>query len=797
MQFNENWLREWVNPRIDSAGLAETLTLAGLEVESLDPATTLDIASANRKKIIVGRISEISPHPDADRLRICAVDIGSKKPLSIVCGAANAAVGLVAPVARIGAVLPGGAIGKSAIRGVNSQGMLCSAAELGLADQSTGLMELDPDAGVGTTLADHLGLDDHVFELGLTPNRGDCLSIRGIAREVAVLTGATLREAPMARVRGKLDESLDVSLDAPEHCPGFAGRIIRDIDMQARTPDWMREKLRRAGLRPINAVVDITNYVMLETGQPMHAYDLDRLSGGIVVRLARKGEQMKLLDGSTVRLKPDNLVIADQRRAVGLAGIMGGDATAISDGTRNIFFEAAFFAPQHIIGKARRLGMHTDASHRFERGVDPSGQVAAVELATRLLLDISGGSAAKTGYAVVRKHLPRQSAILLERSELPRILGIRIGSTAVKRILTSLGMKVTETGSGWKVVPPAWRFDIDGQHDLVEEVGRCHGFDRVAPRMPESRARSAANPEARIPLSRVRQVMTARGYHEAINYSFVDPALQQSLLESGPGIRLTNPLAENLSEMRQSLLPGLLVNLQRNINRQESRVRLFETGNVFLGKVRKRTERFRIAAVACGNAMPRHWSGSSAAVDFFDVKGDLMALLSLARNDGGIAFEAAEHPLYHPGRSARIVVDGRDVGQIGQLHPLKQKLLDLDSPAYMLEMDLSTLERATLPRFVALSRFPSVERDLSLVVDRGVPVEKLFSLIREAAGEYLKSLELFDIYTGDRMEIDKKSVAFSLTFQAESSNLTAGEIDAVTAEIIKVLRQGVGAELRS
>ena len=395
MLFNEHWLREWVNPRLDSAALAEVLTLAGLEVKSLEPATSLDLSAGNRKRLLVGRIEAVSPHSEEDRLRVCRVRVGGRRPINVVCGAPNAAVGLVIPVARIGARLPGGVIRKMEIRGVVSEGMLCSAAELGLAEQSTGLMELDPGTLPGTPLADHLELDDRVFELGLTPNRGDCLSIRGIAREVAVLTGARLRITDPVPVRAGNPEVLDIDLKAPAHCARFAGRIVRRIDMHARTPDWMREKLRRAGLRPINPVVDITNLVMLETGQPMHAYDLDKLSGGIVVRLARNGERLKLLDGATVRLKPDNLVIADHRRAVGLAGIMGGEGTAISDMTTDIFFEAAFFSPQHMLGKARRLGMHTDASHRFERGVDPAGQVAAVELATRLLLDVAGGSPGK------------------------------------------------------------------------------------------------------------------------------------------------------------------------------------------------------------------------------------------------------------------------------------------------------------------------------------------------------------------------------------------------------------------
>ena len=797
MLFNEHWLREWVNPRLDSAALAEVLTLAGLEVESLEPATPLDLSAGNRKRLLVGRIDAVSPHPGEDRLRVCRVLAGGRRPITVVCGAPNAAVGLVIPVARIGARLPGGVIRKMEIRGVVSEGMLCSAAELGLAEQSTGLMELDPGTLPGTPLADHLELDDRVFELGLTPNRGDCLSIRGIAREVAVLTGARLRISDPVPVRAGNPEVLDIDLKAPAHCARFAGRIVRRIDMHARTPDWMREKLRRAGLRPINPVVDITNLVMLETGQPMHAYDLDKLSGGIVVRLARNGERLKLLDGATVRLKPDNMVIADHRRAVGLAGIMGGEGTAISEMTTDIFFEAAFFSPQHMLGKARRLGMHTDASHRFERGVDPAGQVAAVELATRLLLDVAGGSPGKTCHAVAARALPKRHAILLERGEIPRILGARVPSAAVQRILKRLGMKVSPANGGWKVTPPAWRFDITGQHDLVEEVGRCNGFERILPRFPVSAARHGANPEAAVSMPRIRRALAARGYHEAINYSFVDPVLQQRLLESGPGVRLSNPLAENMSEMRQSLIPGLLGNLQRNLNRQEVRVRLFETGNVFERNGRKRREHPRIAALATGMAMPRHWGEPARQVDFFDLKGDLAALLELTGDAERFAFEASEHPVFHPGQSARILLGKREVGRLGRLHPLKQKLLDLDVPAFLFELDLSILEESVLPKFRPLSRFPAVQRDLSVIVDQGVVAADMLSLVRKTAGKDLKLLELFDIYTGERIEYNKKSFTFNLVFQSDSRSLTSAEIDTVTAEIVKALEAGVGARLRS
>ncbi len=798
MQFNENWLREWVDPGLNSVDLAEQLTLAGLEVETLEPVTPLDLSQSNRRRLLVGCIQTVAPHPDADRLKLCQLQIGGKRLLNVVCGAANTSVGLVVPVARAGAYLPdGNKVEKTVIRGVESEGMLCSAMELGMADQSTGLMELDRDACPGMLLSDHLALDDHVLKLGLTPNRGDCLSIRGIAREVAVMPGSRRLDRVYTPPRTRLSEGLAIHLNAPAHCARFAGRIVRDINMYARTPDWMREKLRRAGLRSLNPIVDITNLVMLETGQPMHAYDLDKLSGGIVVRLARKGESLTLLDGTMIRLQADDLVIADYERVVGLAGIMGGDSTAISDTTSNIFLEAAFFSPQYLLGKARRLGMNTDASHRFERGVDPMGQREALAMATRLVLEISEGKIGKPCHAVSPKHLPRRTSIRLDQEAVSRTLGTSVPASRIQRILKRLGMRVSPVQTGWKVTPPSWRFDITGQHDLVEEVGRCHGLEQIPPRMPLSMASQGVSQETTVSLSRIRKVLMARGFHEAINYSFVDPKVQHDLLESDRGIRLSNPLTETMSEMRISLLPGLLANLHRVLNRQESRVRLFETGNVFERQDHKRRECLKIAALATGTAMPRHWDEYPRVVDFFDLKGDLLALLELTGNVQQFVFDVADHPLLHPGQSARVSLGDHPVGYIGKLNPLKQKILNIEQSTVVFELDLLVLAATRVPKFRPLSRFPAVQRDLAVVVDRGVVLAEMLPLIRKVAGHNLKSLELFDHYIGERVEKNKKNLAFSLVFQSESRNLTSCEIDTIILEIVKVLKQGVSAELRT
>lgn len=806
------WLREWVATKTGIHALAERLTLGGLEVESVAPAGP----SLHKKRVVIGRIVRSDPHPGADRLRVCEVDVGRRVRLKIVCGAANALAGGKVAVATAGAKLPGLEVQTRSIAGVESAGMICSAAELGLEENSDGAMVLDEDAPVGASVSEYLDLSDPVMAIELTPNRGDCLGMLGVAREVCALTGAKMRTpvndlravaksadkaaAKMEKVRALSKACLPVELRAPGGCPRYVGRAVRNIDMTARTPDWMTERLRRGGVRSLNVVVDVTNYVMLELGQPMHAFDMDKLAGGIVVRVAAEGEKLKLLDGRTVKLHGDNLVIADHKKAVALAGVMGGQNSAISGATRHIYFEAAFFPAPTIIGKARKFGMHTDASHRFERGVDPAMQARAMERATRLLVSLAGGEPGPVSDARARKFIPRPVNIRFNRSEIGRLLGTSVPANTVSALLKRLGMRVAPNKVGWKVTVPGWRADITGPHDLVEEIGRVHGFERIAPRPPAATATVGGHPESRGETARIKQKLVERGYFEAITYSFVDPAIQRALTGES-GIPLSNPIADNLAVMRRSLWPGLLEAVRINLNRRHDRVRLFETGHVFLkgraGSARARKEIHRLAAAATGSVLPKQWGDPSRVVDFFDLKGDLAALLALSAHRRDIQFHPAEHPALHPGRSARIKLGGDGVGYLGQLHPGHQKLIDIDQPVCLFELDLSLLAKAPLPSFSAVSRYPAVRRDLAVVVESGVKAQDVLDAVRAAAGDLLVELELFDIYEGEGIEKNHKSFAFSLTFQSESSNLTAGEADTKTAKIIKVLQRQLGARLRT
>ena len=817
------WLREWVATKTGVHELAERLTLGGLEVESVASAGP----SLHKKRVIIGRITRSDPHPGAARLRVCEVDIGKRARLTIVCGAANALAGGTVPVATAGAKLPGLEVQTRTIAGVESAGMICSAAELGLEENSAGVMLLDEDAPIGASVGEYLDLSDSVMEIELTPNRGDCLGILGIAREVCALTGAKMR-APVSPVSGKravdtIDKAvakmekvrnlskarLPVKLRAPRGCPRYVGRAVRNINMEARTPDWMSERLRRGGVRSLNVVVDVTNYVMLELGQPMHAFDMDKLAGGIVVRMANPGEKLKLLDGRTVKLRGDNLIIADHKKAVALAGIMGGQNSAISAATRHIYFEAAFFPAPTIIGKARKLGMHTDASHRFERGVDPTIQAHAIERATRLLVTLAGGEPGPVSDARARNFIPRPVNIRFNRAEIGRILGASVPANTVRALLQSLGMRVVPNKAGWKVTVPGWRTDITGPHDLVEEVGRVRGFDHIAAHPPTATATVGAHPESRIETARIKQKLVERGYFEAITYSFVDPQIQRALTGES-GIPLRNPIADNMAAMRRSLWPGLLEAVRLNLNRQHARVRLFETGHVFLkgradgGKGRARKEIHRLAAVATGSVLPKQWGAPSRAIDFFDLKGDLAALLALSAHCGEVEFAPAVHSALHPGRSAQIKLrttggdrDGVVVGYLGQLHPGHQKLLDIEQPVCLFELDLSLLAEAPLPRVTKVSRYPAVRRDLAVVVESGVEAQDVLDTACAAAGDLLVDLELFDIYEGEGIEKNHKSFAFRLTFQSESSNLTAGEADTKTAQIINALQRQLGARLRT
>lgn len=795
MQISESWLREWASPRINSQRLAEQLTLAGLEVESIDPAGP----ELDADKIVIGEILDIKVHPDSRKLKICKVDIGKKKASSIVCGAPNASIGLKTAVALSGAKLPSMMVSRREIRGVRSAGMLCSAADLGLEDSSEGIIEFDGNAKIGRGVSDYLSFSDKIFGFELTPNRGDCLGVVGVAREVATLTGVKLKQPKIAAVVSEVDTALEISLKAPHGCPRYVGRAITNIDMSARSPDWMVERLRRSGLRSINAIVDITNYVMMELGQPMHAFDLKKISGGITVRMAKNGERLKLLDGSSVKLNKENLLIADHKKGIALAGIMGGANSAISSKTKSIYLEAAYFSALGILGKARKFGMHTDASHRFERGVDSELQIKAMERATKLVLEIAGGNAGPTTHAAQKSALPKSKNIKFERSEISRILGIEIPTAKATRIMKDLGMTVKNAKGGWQVKAPSWRFDIREQHDLVEEIGRCFGFDKVKPRMPNSESKTGQHLENKISVYDIKQILVQRGYYEAITYSFVDIKNQKRLLGKGNAILLSNPIADNMAVMRQSLWPGLLEALQNNLNRQESRVRLFETGKVFskANNPLKATENQRLAGLISGDTAPRQWGSESVPSDFYDIKGDLESVLNLTGSLTKFRFESSPHPTLHPGQSAKINFGKKQVGYIGKLNPEHQNIFDIDQSVYVFEIDLDVLNETLLPNFTEISKFPSIQRDIAVLVNDDVEARKILNLVQATAGNLLKKLELFDIYEGKNINNNKKSFAFALTFQSKSSNLTSLEVDAVIEKVVGVLEDKLGAQLRT
>ena len=789
MKFSEHWLRQHVSIDADSAALERKLTMIGLEVEGTERiGEALD-------GVVVARILECARHPDAERLQVCKVDAGRGGPLQIVCGAPNARPGLVAPLATVGACVAGIAIKAAKLRGVESNGMLCSAKELGLDADASGLLELPDDAPVGAPLAGYLGLPDASIEIKLTPNRADCFSVRGIAWDVAAATGSEVVAFDATPVPAAGDASLGIELDAGADAPRFVGRVIGGVDAGAATPAWMAERLRRSGVRPVGLLVDVTQYVMLELGQPMHAYDRDLLKGPVSVRAARAGEALKLLNGDNAELDPRFLVIADAGRAVGLAGIMGGEDTKVSNATRNVFLEAAHFAPSAIIGRGRALGLHTDASHRFERGVDPDLPRTAIEYATRLVVEIAGGTPGPVVEVVLPEHLPAPRPIRLRRARLARLLGVHVPDAEVARILSALGLAVATTDDGWSVTPPARRFDLAIEEDLVEEVARIHGYDAIPATLPGSGARLQVPTEERVGEGDARRQLAARDYLEAVNFAFVDADVLAQW-RAGAGVPLANPLSADLGTMRPSLLPGLVAALARNAARQQPRVRLFELGKVFEGGQSGTAPRetLRIAAVACGSARAEQWDERPRGVDFHDLRGDLDSLAALS--NATLAYRAAAPDWGHPGRSAQVLREDRPLGWIGQLHPRLQRALGLDMDVVAFELDLDPLLARAIPAAAVLSRFPSVRRDLAFVVAESVPWAAVADTVRRAAGPVLKHLGLFDRYQGKGVEPGFKSLAMGLILQEDSRTLTDREVETLVADVVAALRGEHGAEIR-
>ena len=791
MKISEQWLREWVDPDITSDELVAQLTNAGLEVDSVEP-----VAPAFNG-VVVGRVLEVMQHPNADRLKIAKVNIGQETTLEIVCGAPNIRSGMCAPTAVIGAVLPGiGKIEASELRGIVSQGMLCSARELGLGDDADGLLVL-PDASTpGSDFRSFLGLDDKVIDVDLTPNRGDCLGIAGIAREVGVLNRCPVTTVAIEPVAPESGDTFAVTLSAPADCPRYVGRVIRGVDARASTPLWMREKLRRAGLRSLGPLVDITNYVMLELGQPMHAFDLGKLSGGIDVRRARAGENLELLNGQQVKLEPDVLLITDATGPVALAGIMGGESSAVDDNTRDVFLESAFFSPLAISGRARRYGLHTDASHRFERGVDPDLQARAVERYTRLLLDIAGGQPGPIIDTAIHQYIPIPSSIVLRPSRIKLLLGMGIAANDVVDILTRLGMDVFEEDDHWRVTPPGFRFDITMEADLIEELGRIYGYDRLPTSRPHSPLAITPQPESRVSIARMRETLVQRGFQEVITYSFVDPGVQRLFDPERPAVPLTNPISADLAVMRTSLWPGLVKALQYNQKRQQARVRLFECGLNFIGTLDDLDQEGSLGGIVCGSALPEQWSVAQRNVDFFDLKGDVEALLDLTGQAEAFNFISAKHPALHPGQTARIERDGERIGWIGALHPAMQRALDLEQSAFVFELRIGSIRLARQPLFTDLSKFPISRRDLAIIVAEDISAQAVQDCIRAQASECLREIRLFDVYRGESVGQNQKSLAFGLILQDFSRNLRDQEVDNIISEIVSGLNQQFGARLR-
>ncbi len=791
MKVSEQWLREWVSPKLDTAALAERLTLGGLEVAGLEPAARA------LEGVVVGKILEVRPHPNAERLRLCSVDVGQEQPLEIVCGAENAAPGVKAPVALVGSRLPNGSrIERSEIRGVESQGMLCSAVELGLAESASGLLLLEDKAAVGSKLARHLKLDDTIFDIELTPNRGDCLSVAGIAREVGVLTGARLKELAIRRVRAKTRRSFKVRLKAGQDCPRYVGRVIENISPAARTPDWMIERLRRGGVRSISPVVDVTNYVMLELGQPMHAFDLDLLAGHIEVRHAREKERLKLLDGTDAILEAGTLVIADKERAVALAGIMGGLESAVSDHTGNIFLESAYFKPETIARRARSLGLQTESSYRFERGVDPQLQDRAIQRATALLQKIVGGRPGPAVEARLERHLPRRARVTLRRQRIAQVLDVELSGTQVQRILSRLGMQVSRTANGWRVAPPSWRFDIEREVDLIEELARVHGYERLPTRIPRMAADTGFSSERLVPLERFKAVLVDRDYQEVITYSFVDPELQALIAPDETGLGLLNPISSDMSVMRVSLWPGLLQTVRYNRNRQQQRLRFFEVGRHFVRRREGLRQDVLLAGAVTGSALPEQWGSPDREADFFDAKGDVEALLRATGCAGVFSFVPSGYPALHPGQQARILREGIEIGRLGALHPELIARLDLEMPVFLFELAISALQQGRIPGFAEVSRFPAIRRDLAVVVDAATPAQAVLDCIAKSAGELLVDLQLFDEYRGEGIDSGRKSLALGLTLQDSSRTLKEEVVESVVGRVIRSLESGLGAKLR-
>jgi phenylalanyl-tRNA synthetase beta chain len=794
MKFSEAWLREWVNPAIDTDTLSEQLSMAGLEVDGIEPV------AGDFSGVVVGEVVACGPHPDADKLQVTKVNIGSDELLDIVCGAKNCRLGLKVAVATVGAVLPGDfVIKKAKLRGQPSHGMLCSFSELGINDDFDGILELPHDAVLGQDIRDYLQLNDKTIEVDLTPNRADCLGIRGLAREVSVLNKIAVTEPTWTTVAATIEDTKAIQLTAAEACPRYLGRVVRNVDVNVASPLWLVEKLRRCGIRSIDAVVDITNYVLLELGQPMHAFDFDNIAGDINVRMASEKEKLVLLDESEIELQSNTLVIADNEKALAMAGIFGGLHSGVTEKTQHIFLESAFFAPLAIAGKARQYGLHTDASHRYERGVDPELQHIAIERATELLLQICGGEAGPVIETVAESQLPKRQPIALSENKLKRILGISLDKTDVTAIFTRLGLNVSVTEQGWLVKVPGYRFDLKIAEDLIEEVARVYGYNNIPNVAPQAALKMRRFNEAELSISRLRSLLVDRGYQEAITYSFVDPKVQQRLFPQQAALVLPNPISADMSAMRLNLWPGLLQTVLYNQNRQQSRIRLFEYGLKFVpdaaaeGGVRQ-TE--VLGGVIVGALNDEHWNIEQRAADFYDLKADVEALLAMTSAASEFRFVSSEHSALHPGQTAAIYRGETRVGLLGALHPEIERKLGIKGKAFLFELDMAALGLRNIVQAQDLSKYPANRRDLAIVVNSDVRFADIAATIKKVGGNQLVDLKLFDVYTGSGVAEGEKSLAIAITLQDLARTLEDKDIQQLVNQVVSALGEEFNATLR-
>ena len=794
MKFSELWLREWVNPANSTEELSNQITMAGLEVDGVETV------AGDFHGVVVGEVVECGQHPNADKLRVTKVNVGGDRLLDIVCGAPNCRQGLKVAVATVGAVLPGDFKIKAAkLRGEPSEGMLCSFSELGITDDSNGIIELPADAPVGRDIREYLQLDDHTIDISVTPNRADCLGIIGVARDVAVLNKLPVNQPEVFDVNIDITDSLPIRVDTPSACPRYLGRVIKNINLSASTPLWMKEKLRRCGVRSIDPVVDVTNYVLLELGQPMHAFDLSRIDGGIVVRMAEEGESLVLLDGNEVKLNADTLVIADNSKALAMAGIFGGEHSGVNSETRDVLLECAFFSPLAITGRARRHGLHTDASHRYERGVDSALQYQAMERATGLLTAICGGQVGPVIDVSSQSELPVPATITLRRSKLNRLIGHPIADEQVTDILKRLGCDVTVGQDEWTAVAPSWRFDMAIEEDLVEEVARVYGYNNIPNHPIQASLIMGEHREANLSLKRVKTMLVDKGYQEVITYSFVDPKIQQLLHPGEESLILPNPIASDMSAMRLSLLPGLLNTVVYNQNRQQSRVRIFESGLRFVPDTHANLgirQDLMLAGAICGSHYEEHWDLERKTVDFYDLKGDLESVLSLSGKLDDIAFRIQNNPALHPGQSAALYLADEYIGYIGVVHPELERKLDLNGRTVVFEVLWNKLSDRIIPHAKEVSRFPANRRDIAVVVAENVPAADVLTECKKVGVNHIVGVNLFDVYRGKGVTDGYKSLAISLILQDSGRTLEEEEIAATVAKCVAALKERFQASLR-